>query len=329
MRFAPPPFPRSRGFTLIELLVVIAVIAVLIGLLLPAVQAAREAARRAQCSNNLKQMGLAVHQYVDAFSVIPKGGMGGQLLASTNLEAPAVASRRINSWGTALLPHLEQAPLYNGINQNLWYLDPSNLTAGQTFLSVFLCPTNPAGSPMKPNGDNLSVDSPRFARNDYGGNQGERALRCYPKRNCQNSYADQGVKTPGGRGVILGVAEPLVTLAHVKDGTSTTIMLGEAPEAIHGIWIGHKNYFDQSSTINARHGVAKGTTWESCIVPPNSPKIGKVGCDFGQEFHSHHPGGANFLFVDGSVRFLKETMSPQTLAAYLSRSGREIISADD
>lgn len=327
MRFAPFSLPRSRGFTLIELLVVIAVIAVLIGLLLPAVQSAREAARRMQCVNNLKQMGLAVHQYVSAFKVIPKGGFGGQLSAATDLNAPAVASRRINSWGAALLPHLEQEPLYNGINQNLWYLDPSNLTAGQTFLSVYLCPTNPAGSPMKPNGDNLN--SPLFGRNDYGGNYGERALRCYPKRNCQNSYADQGTKTPGGRGVILGVADPVITLAHVKDGTSTTIMLGEAPEALHGIWIGHKNYFDQSSTINARMGVAKGTVWESCIVPAVSPKIGKVGCDFGQEFHSHHSGGANFLFVDGSVRFLKETMSPQTLAAYLSRSGREIISADD
>lgn len=327
MRRDPSSLPRSRGFTLIELLVVIAVIAVLIGLLLPAVQAARESARRMQCQNNLKQMGLAVHQYISAFSVIPKGGFGGQLLASTNLDAPAIASRRINSWGTALLPHLEQAPLFNEINQSLWYLDPSNLTAGQTFLSVYLCPTNPAGSPMKPNGDNTR--SALFARNDYGGNWGERALRCYPKKSCQNSYADMGVRTPGGRGVILGVDEPVIALAHIKDGTSTTIMLGEAPEALHGIWIGHKNYFDQSSTINARHGVARETIWDSCIVPAASPKVGKIGCDFGQEFHSHHPGGANFLLVDGSVRFLKETMTPQVLAAYLSRSGREIISADD
>ena len=127
----------------------------------------------------------------------------------------------------------------------------------------------------------------------------------------------------------MGVGEPNIALVHVKDGASTTILLGEAPEAIHGLWIGHKNYFDQSSTVNARQGVGKAAVWDSCIVPVNSPKVGKIGCDFGQEFHAHHPGGANFLFVDGSVRFLKESMSPQVLAAYLSRSGREIISGDE
>src|SRR3954447_7689185 len=120
---------RTRGFTLIELLVVISVIAVLISLLLPAVQAAREAARRMQCINNLKQMGLAFHNYHQVMEMFPKGGANGSLTAATQAAA---APRRIVSWGTAILPYLEQASLFNSVNQDQWYLHESNTTASTT-----------------------------------------------------------------------------------------------------------------------------------------------------------------------------------------------------
>ncbi|WP_435007785.1 DUF1559 domain-containing protein [Tundrisphaera lichenicola] len=316
------PCARRPGFTLIELLVVIAIIAVLIALLLPAVQAAREAARRIGCTNNLKQMGLAFHHYHEVHNVFPIGGYGGSLPTSAFWDNPLIQARRIASWGTAILPYMEQAPLYNSINQGRWFVQPENLTAGGITIAAFLCPSNPASSLFKPNGDNAS--SPPFGRNDYAGNFGERALRCYPSMNCQNSYSDQG--EPSGRGVIMPWGTITVGVRDITDGTSSTIVLGEAPEALHGLWIGHKNFLDQSAPINSRNG--RTGPWQSCVMPASSPRLGKLGCDFGQEFHSYHPGGGIFLFADGSARFLKETIEPRTLAASLSRKGGEILDAN-
>ncbi|WP_406697342.1 DUF1559 domain-containing protein [Singulisphaera sp. Ch08] len=326
-------FPRlparpSRGFTLIELLVVIAIIAVLIALLLPAVQSAREAARRLQCTNNLKQIGLAVHNYHDIHGVIPKGGYGGGMGVPALWNTATAQSRRMASWGTVILPQMEQAPLYNSFNTGFWYLEPPNYTTSRTLLSTFLCPSNPAGSPMKPNGDNIT-SQPQYCRNDYAGNWGERALRCFPATSCQNNYSDQGDQSGAGRGVIMFGSEINVNLVSVTDGSTNTIVIGEAPEALHGLWAGHKNFLDQSAPINARFGPFSSTPWQSCQVVAGSASIGKLGCDYGQEFHSYHTGGVNFLFLDGSVRYLKESIQPKILAALLSRKGGEILSAGD
>ena len=115
-------------------LAALVVIAVLIALLLPAVQAAREAARRIQCTNNLKQMGLAFHHYHEVHNVFPPGGYGGGLASSAFWENPLIRARRIASWGTAILQYMEQSPLYNAINQGRWYVQPENTTAGGTTL---------------------------------------------------------------------------------------------------------------------------------------------------------------------------------------------------
>src|SRR4029077_6628577 len=125
---------RSRGFTLIELLVVIAIIAVLVALLLPAVQQAREAARRSQCKNNLKQLGLALYNYHDSLGTYPvnfavRGGGGGQAIADTG-----------HSWLTMILPYVDLGPLYNSINHNANLSGtPGNITAANTVVQVFLC----------------------------------------------------------------------------------------------------------------------------------------------------------------------------------------------
>jgi prepilin-type N-terminal cleavage/methylation domain-containing protein/prepilin-type processing-associated H-X9-DG protein len=318
--------PRSSrpAFTLIELLVVIAIIAVLIALLLPAVQAAREAARRIQCVNNLKQLGLAMHNYIGVNNMLPKGGPGGGV-TPTSVTAPTSQASRIQSWGAAIAPYLEQSPVYNAVNQVKWYIEAENLTVSQTRLSAFLCPSNPKGDQGRPNGDTIT-STVLFARSDYGGNWGERALRCYPGTGCSNSYQTNG----DGRGTIMHRFEANVTLTSITDGTTYTVALGEAPNAIHGIWMGHKNFFDQSAPLNARYSTSGVGTFGSCQILPSDSmrKPGELGCDYGQEFHSYHTGGANFLMVDGSVRFLKQTMDLKVFSAYLSRTGGEVVSAD-
>lgn len=317
------PVLRANGrnrcaFTLIELLVVIAIIAVLIALLLPAVQQAREAARRVQCRNNLKQVGLGLHNYHGVHRVFPKGGYGG-FLTPANATAPLAVANRTLSWSTAILPYLEQGPLYEQIDPSEWYFHPTNIPAGQTVLPMFLCPTNPNSETLKGSGDQPTGE--QFARTDYGGNYGERGIRCYPSRNCQNNYGSGG-GAMSYRGMFPLLSSPSVGLKDVTDGTTNTVFVGEAPEAIHSIWIGHKNVFDQSAPLNAR--CSPDSEWSSCLAPAGSPRIGDF-CDFGQEFHSHHVGGVHFLLVDGSARFTSESIDLSILAALLSRAGGEVI----
>lgn len=314
--------PR-RGFTLIELLVVITVIAILVALVLPAVQQAREAARRLQCKNNLKQLGLALHNYHDVHRVFPKGGFGG-VMSVANANSPTLKNTALTlSWGAAILPGLDQSNLFQQINQAEWYVHPDNVRIGQHVLSVYLCPSVPSPQFLKPNGDQ-TASATRFARTDYGGNWGERGMRCFPATNCQNTYGGRGARSYRGMFPLLG--SPSARIRGVKDGTTNTIFVGEAPNGRHSIWIGHKNVFDQSAPINGRYASPGDTRWQSCITFGGTANpIGKLGCDFGQEFHSFHAGGSQFLMVDGSVRFISETIDVVTFAALLSRQGGEVI----
>ncbi len=308
---------HRRGFTLIELLVVIAIIGVLVALLLPAVQSAREAMRRIQCVNHLRQMGLGFHNYHSIYSKFPIGGAG--VASATN---PALRRLWRPSWGTVLLPFIEQPGLYDQLKLDVPYLDPVNHAAGAEVVPTYLCPSAPKSTLLRPNGD-TPTSTILYGRTDYGGNYGERGLRCAPLTNCQNNYSDVGIAGGTGRGVLLFGQDQQIGMRDILDGSSQTIVLGESPEGLHSIWVGHKNLFDQSAPISAH--VQPGTSWTSCSTSLKS-REGNF-CDFGQEFHSYHPGGANFLMVDGSARFVTEQLDLKIFSALLSRRGNEIIPA--
>lgn len=321
--------PRE-GFTLIELLVVIAIIAILVALLLPAVQQAREAARRMACQNNLKQIGLATHNYHDVARMLPNGGYGGMLSNSVMENTTnARACQRI-SWGTALLPYIEQSALYDSFNQHEWYTHPDNQASAQTRVPVYLCPSNPKGDQMKPNGD-TPTSTLLFARNDYGGNYGERGMRCRPESAtgaCQNHYggSPQIPRGPVHPNANMNYRLPNMRLRDITDGTSSTIWAGEAPNALHGLWAGHKNFFDQSAPINSQIGdtiFGSATVWPPCYSWFGEE--GTMTCDYGQEFHSYHPGGCHFTLLDGHGQFISENIDHKVFSALLSFKGGEVV----
>jgi prepilin-type N-terminal cleavage/methylation domain-containing protein/prepilin-type processing-associated H-X9-DG protein len=289
---------RHRGFTLIELLVVIAVIGVLIALLLPAVQAAREAARRTQCVNNLKQLGLAIQGYLDTHGVMPLG--------SFKLPPPAGGDpcKGGHEAGVfiAILPFLEQGRLFNAFNSGVHYETAPNSTVNGTGLSVLWCPSDGMVS---------QADSKHFG---------------WPVRFC--SYmgsAGTWNSPPENRGptctlqsfqALLGQANGVlfyyssVRIAGVTDGTSNTFLCGEhaygknpAIELPDWNWWFSGNYGDTMFTtlfpINPLGKI------------PDIPNQTLYGIDINpsiQAASSYHPGGAHFAFCDGSARFLKETI---------------------
>ena len=307
------PFaPRLvRGFTLIELLVVIAIIAVLIGLLLPAVQAAREAARRAQCSNNLKQIGLAMHNYHSTHDTFPPGYVTAISADAANPEiGPGWA------WGAMVLNNLEQVPLYNTINFNLQITDPSSMTARTAILSTFLCPSNVGSGPVIVRNSMGTVLNSDLAAGQYVASAGQLEPGEFPDSN-------NGVFYRNSRN---GMRE-------ITDGSSMTLMVGERSRNIaDATWVGvvptaqlctNPRWIVQecgpASTMVVSH---TGTAATGAIYVPNS-KSSMV-----DDYWSLHPGGCNFLFCDGSVRFIKESVNPSIFSFLSTRAGGEAISSD-
>jgi prepilin-type N-terminal cleavage/methylation domain-containing protein/prepilin-type processing-associated H-X9-DG protein len=224
---------RRPGFTLIELLVVIAIIGVLIALLLPAVQMAREAARRIQCTNNLKQIGIALHAYHDSHNCFPSGGwiaLFGQ-----------PATQNMNTgWSVSVLPWLEQRALFDAMNLSVVYDHDANSTATRTVLSVYLCPSEPRKSMW----NRYPGDRFDHGDSDYGGMYGERGLSSPTANN-----------NPPRGAMIFNQPIPL---SMITDGASQTIQIGEHPEAINAMWASGHNLFDQAFPINARPAVEFG-----------------------------------------------------------------------
>ena len=303
---------RSSGFTLVELLVVIAIIGILMALLLPAVQAAREAARRISCQNNLKQLGLALQSYHDALKTFPP--------ASVN------APRRHN-WVPLLLPYVEQGNLFDEYRFDVNWDDPANQPAVNAHLNVLRCASAPGGRKR--------IDTVRpavtMATSDYAPPTGVAAIQI--QVGFVPPTADRrGAMTVGGS----------VRMADVRDGTSQTLVFTEdagRPQFWTSRGRGPENNTPGGGNLPVTNGRVRGAGWAD---PSNSiplhgftydgllaPGPCPINCTNNNEAFGFHPGGVNAAFADGGVRFVSETISIATYAALITRAGGEVISSSD
>lgn len=293
---------RRRAFTLIELLVVIAIISVLIALLLPAVQAAREAARRVQCVNNLMQLGIALHTYESSYEILPPG------VVNPTGPIANIPKGYHFSWMVQLLPFMEQKAVARNFDFSEGVYSAVNLTVRGVAINSFFCPSD-SGSHRR--------GSDTFALNSYAA--------------CHHD-----VEAPidaNNRGVFF--LNSHVRSEDVADGTSNTIYLGEKPiDANDFGWASGTRATLRNTGIRINQtalGVAGfGEPDDALPVddPDSSLPAGATPTSFVGGFGSNHPGGSNFTLGDGSVRFLKNSMDPIVYRSLGNRNDGEMISAD-
>ena len=327
---------QSRGFTLIELLVVIAIIAILIALLLPAVQQAREAARRTQCKNNLKQLGLAIHNYHDTFSSFPFAWMVGNDL-------------NVSTWGIQILPYIEQANLYAQWDSKVpafveaaAFFKPAtavaqNLQVIQTPLEGFLCPSTVADPfddyelPANAGGPGVPPVALHWtaARSDFCVTTG--VLGTF----ANIAYAGNPGGSRGGALNAVGAgADGITKMRDLTDGTSNTFLIGERVGGARVIRKGNVEDVTLTAAFGKQNGggwgdFLNGEHWLGGALYDGTPGGGPCAINCinlrGQGFYSFHTGGAQFLMGDGSVKFISENIAASIMAGLITRSKGEIL----
>ncbi|AMV28438.1 putative major pilin subunit [Gemmata sp. SH-PL17] len=305
-----------RGFTLIELLVVIAIIAILIGLLLPAVQKVREAAARMKCQNNLKQLGLAFHNHESSYGYFP---------IATMQRSVGSPPRTVNAyWGVQVLPFIEQDNVRKAYNFDLNNRDQGNKDVVAIPVAIMVCPSVP-----NPNRQTtIPASSPAFtgAATDYAATVGVATAQY------TNGFVTNA--NPNGTGIPTGIIGsaglPPARFGDITDGTSNTMLIAEAggrPEN----WVAGKVNSATTVTLGGwaeyngfivRGFMTDGTA--STSSGGGGPCM--VNCNNNLSLYAFHTGGANILYGDGSVRFLRSSVSATTVAALITRAGGEIVS---
>ena len=328
---------QRSAFTLIELLVVIAIIGVLLGLLLPAVQKVREAANRTRCQNNMRQIGIALHNYYEAKKYFPG-----------NHRPSALKSVR-ERWFTKLLPYLEQDNLWQLYDQTSNWDAPVNLPVTSVPLAVAVCPSTP--TPNRQDFDEaFGFSNPVVAVTDYAGVYG-----VWP-----TFQAATGITLTNPVGALSKVDGEHITIADISDGLSNTIQVVESagrPYLYQGRVLVNKNYFvdqvlggawsrpasdiwligfgDKYGTVPGGPYVINAANGLDCAAqyPSQVPAGAPTGTDGTGQIYAFHPSGVNTLFADGSVHFLdsdpQSGISPALLAALITRAGAEAIPAGD
>lgn len=297
-----------RGFTLVELLVVIAIIGVLIALLLPAVQQAREAARRMQCSNNLKQIGLALHNYHDTFQSFPPSAVKEKLQDGSGNDQALV-------WSGFLLPQIEQGVLWDqitgmGFALN-WEDDGVNEQVLRTRLTAYECPSSPDVNEIWNDGE--ATDRRRgsygtVVSGTVGYNIAERTANGENKH-----YLDDGGYNHARHNGAFPMQNHTTSFRDIVDGTTNTFFIGER----YRNRVSMRNYiYVGTPTGQDEHARWAGSTG----IQLNSLDTGAVGF---AGFHSPHPGGAQFLLGDGATRFVSENIDRYIFACYGTRAGGE------
>ena len=299
--------PRStrRAFTLIELLVVIAIIAVLIGLLLPAVQKVREAASRMKCANNLKQLGLACHHYENTFGKFPPGHVNGPF------PEGGVARAVIHGWGPYLLRFIEQSALADLYRWDLFHYEPGNQPVASVQLPIMQCP---------------SAESNRFyIHGQYSPDRKGACTDYAPTLNVDPALAEMGLIDRVGdyRGVL--ALNYMTRHADITDGTSHTILLTEDAGQPRDWRVGQAG---EDQVGSGGPWVSGGTVIQvKGSSPDGVTRLGPcaLNCTNEHQVYSFHSSGANAVFADGSVHFLKAGMTIRVLAALVTRAGGEVI----